>query len=217
MARLDAADISGVVLGTDEAPRSPADRAPRRKLRIKVVARILLGFIRATRGDVPALRCRKMTAAGCAADREEAAMTIGAFLRGFARAGLAAGLCAMLASAAVAQKQGGSITVGLELDIPGLDPLKVGVYDTAAEMAAALIFDTLTTLDDSGRAVPKLAQSWTHSDDYKTWTYRLRPGVKFHDGTSFNAQAVAFNIMRQKDPNNHCRCAFYVQSTEKVE
>src|SRR5262249_61159967 len=42
-------------------------------------------------------------------------------------------------------------------------------------------------------------------------------GVKFHDGTPFNAQAVAFNIMRQKDPNNHCRCAFYIQSTEKVE
>jgi 4-phytase/acid phosphatase/peptide/nickel transport system substrate-binding protein len=81
-----------------------------------------------------------------------------------------------------AQKSGGSITVGLELDIPGLDPLKVGVYDTAAEMAAALIFDTLTSLDDKGEAVPKLALSWTSSEDFKTWTFRLRPDVKFHDG-----------------------------------
>ena len=144
-------------------------------------------------------------------------MAIRRFLRGLARVTLVAGMIGMFAAAAAAQKQGGSITVGLELDIPGLDPLKVGVYDTAAETAAALIFDTLTTLDDSGKAVPKLAQSWTHSDDYKTWTYKLRPGVKFHDGTPFNAQAVAFNIARQKDPNNHCRCAFYIQSWERVE
>ena len=44
---------------------------------------------------------------------------------------------ALLAGSASAQKQGGSITVGLELDIPGFDPLKVGVFDTAAETAAA--------------------------------------------------------------------------------
>ena len=152
-----------------------------------------------------------------AADREEAAMGIGIVLRGIAHAVLVAGLIGMFAAAAAAQKPGGSITVGLELDIPGLDPLKVGVYDTAAETAAALIFDTLTTLDDSGKAVPKLAESWSHSDDYKTWTFKLRPGVKFHDGTPFNAQAVAFNYARQKDPNNHCRCAFYIQFINKVE
>jgi peptide/nickel transport system substrate-binding protein len=152
---------------------------------------------------MPANDAGAMIAAGSGG----AVMTIGAFLRAGARSALVAGAVAMLASAAAAQKQGGSITVALELDIPGLDPIKVGVYDTAAEMAAALIFDTLTTLDDSGKAVPKLAQSWTHSDDYKTWTYKLRPGVKFHDGTEFNAQAVAFNYARQKDPKNHCRCA----------
>ena len=56
----------------------------------------------------------------------------------------------MFAGAAHAQKQGGSITVGLELDIPGFDPLKVGVFDTSAETAAAAIFDTLVALDDKG-------------------------------------------------------------------
>src|SRR5437660_81879 len=124
---------------------------------------------------------------------------------------------ALLAAPAYAQKQGGSITVGLELDIPGFDPLKVGVYDTSAETAAAAIFDTLVTLDEKGQPQPKLALSWAHSDDYKTWTFKLRPGVKFHDGTPFNAQAVAFNYARQKDPNNHCRCAFYIQFINKVE
>ena len=124
---------------------------------------------------------------------------------------------ALFAGGASAQKQGGSITVGLELDIPGFDPLKVGVFDTSAETAAAAIFDTLVTLDDKGQPQPKLAVSWTHSDDYKTWTFKLRPGVKFHDGTPFNAEAVKANFDRQKDPANKCRCAFYIAFINDVQ
>jgi peptide/nickel transport system substrate-binding protein len=124
---------------------------------------------------------------------------------------------ALFAGPASAQKQGGSITVGLELDIPGFDPLKVGVFDTSAETAAAAIFDTLTYLDDKGVARPKLALSWDHSEDFKTWTFKLRPGVKFHDGTPFNAQAVKANFDRQKDPANKCRCAFYIAFIRDVQ
>src|SRR6201747_2758667 len=124
---------------------------------------------------------------------------------------------ALFAGGAGAQKQGGSITVGLELDIPGFDPLKIGVFDTSAETAAAAIFDTLTYLDDKGEAQPKLAQSWTHSEDFKTWTFKLRPGVKFHDGTPFNAEAVKANFDRQKDPANKCRCAFYIAGYRDVQ
>ena len=118
---------------------------------------------------------------------------------------------------AIAQKQGGSITVGLESDIPGFDPLKVGVYDTAALTAASALFDTLTTLDDKGMAQPELALSWSHSEDFKTWTFKLRPGVKFHDGTPFNAEAYKANYERQKDPANKCRCAFYISNVISVE
>ena len=103
---------------------------------------------------------------------------------------------ALFSGAAQAQKQGGSITVGLELDIPGFDPLKIGVYDTAAATAAAAIFDTLTSLDDNGQVQPKLALSWSHSDDFKTWTFKLRPGVKFHDGEPLTAEAAKYSIDR---------------------
>ena len=124
---------------------------------------------------------------------------------------------ALFAGPASAQKQGGSVTVGLELDIPGFDPLKVGVFDTAAETAAAAIFDTLISLDDKGQPQPKLALSWTHSDDYKTWTFTLRPNVKFQDGTPFNAAVVKENFDRQKDPANKCRCAFYIAFIHDVQ
>ncbi|MDB5575808.1 MAG: transporter substrate-binding protein, partial [Bradyrhizobium sp.] len=122
-----------------------------------------------------------------------------------------------VASPASAQKQGGSITVGLESDIPGFDPLKVGVFDTAAATGAAAIFDTLTSLDDKGVVQPKLALSWTSSEDFKTWTFKLRPGVKFHDGTPFNAEAAKANFDRQKDPANKCRCAFYISSIKDAQ
>jgi 4-phytase/acid phosphatase/peptide/nickel transport system substrate-binding protein len=130
---------------------------------------------------------------------------------------VAASGIALFAGPASAQKQGGSITVGLELDIPGFDPLKVGVFDTSAETAAAAIFDTLTYLDDKAQPQPKLALSWTHSDDYKTWTFKLRPSVKFQDGTPFNAEAVKANFDRQKDPANKCRCAFYIAFIHDVQ
>jgi peptide/nickel transport system substrate-binding protein len=121
------------------------------------------------------------------------------------------------AGAAQAQKQGGSITVGLEADIQGFDPLKVGAYDTPAFMSAALIFDTLTYLDDNGKAQPRLATEWQASEDFRKWTFKLRSGVKFHDGTPLNAQALKANFDRQKDPKNKCRCAIYIANTLSVD
>src|SRR5207244_3214038 len=46
---------------------------------------------------------------------------------------------------------------------------------------------------------------------------KLQPGVKFQDGTPFNAQAVKFNYDRMLDPANKCRCAFYIANVAKVE
>ena len=101
-----------------------------------------------------------------------AATDSSALARIFLVAGFAISLSLVPASA---QKKGGSITMGLELDIPGFDPLKVGVFDTAALTAAALPFETLTYLDDKGVAQPKLALSWTPSEDFKTWTQAVAP------------------------------------------
>jgi len=143
-----------------------------------------------------------------------AAVRASAVARLFLVAGFAISLSAIPASA---QKKGGSVTMGLELDIPGFDPLKVGVYDTAALSASSALFDTLTYLDAGGKPQPKLALSWSASEDFKTWTFKLRPGVKFHDGTPFNAEAAKANFDRQKDPANKCRCAFYISNINNVQ
>jgi peptide/nickel transport system substrate-binding protein len=118
---------------------------------------------------------------------------------------------------AAAQTRGGSVTVGVEQDIAGFDPLVVGVYDTGAIATAALLFDTLTRLDDEGKVQPRLALSWSASPNFKKWTFKLRPGVKFQDGTPFTAEAVNFNYDRMMDPNNHCRCAFYLNGISNID
>ncbi len=133
------------------------------------------------------------------------------------RLALAALFSLALALPAAAQTRGGSVTLGVEQDIAGFDPLTVGVYDTGQTATARLLFDTLTKLGDDGKPVPALALSWAASDDFKTWSFKLRPNVKFQDGSAFDAAAVAFNYARWLDPNNHCRCAAYLTAIAKVE
>jgi len=53
--------------------------------------------------------------------------------------------------------------------------------------------------------IPGLAERWEASEDSKVWTFYLRKGVKFHDGTPFNAEAVKFNFDRWNDENNPYR------------
>jgi peptide/nickel transport system substrate-binding protein len=69
------------------------------------------------------------------------------------------------------------------------------------------LYDGLTRfdLDQSGKTPavePDLATSWTTSPDQKTWTFHLRKGVKFHDGTPFDADAVIFNLDRYLNPKS---------------
>src|SRR5262245_13505412 len=58
-----------------------------------------------------------------------------------------------------------------------------------------------------GKVVPSLAESFKQSDDGLTLTITIRDGVKFHDGTPFNAEAVVEQWKRALDPANSCSCA----------
>ncbi len=61
------------------------------------------------------------------------------------------------------------------------------------------LYDTLLTVDDNDNLLPFLATAWEVSDDGLEYTFHLREGVTFHDGTPWNADAVIFNIQRQID------------------
>jgi peptide/nickel transport system substrate-binding protein len=64
------------------------------------------------------------------------------------------------------------------------------------------IYETLTRYDATkGKILPNLATSWTHNRRGTIWTFRLRKGVKFQDGSTFNANAVKFSIERMKRLN----------------
>lgn len=63
------------------------------------------------------------------------------------------------------------------------------------------MYEGLVDVSPDNKIVPKLATSWTTSDDGKVWTFTLRKDVKFHDGTPFNADAVVTNLQRHLDTN----------------
>ena len=92
------------------------------------------------------------------------------------------------------------LVIALEGSVSGLDPQNIS--DTNAISACMGMYETLLGWDDDGNMVGVLAESWDVSDDNLTYTFHLRQGVKFHDGTDFNADAVIANIDRVSDPDN---------------
>lgn len=79
------------------------------------------------------------------------------------------------------------------------DPVNPQTYPAAYE-ANYTIYRNLVTFDRDLAIVPDLAESWERAEDGLTWTFTLRQGVTFHDGTPVNAQAVAAHIARIQDP-----------------
>ena len=97
--------------------------------------------------------------------------------------------------------QGGTIIVGLQAEPTSLDSQQISDYNS--HRASYNIFDRLLEFkDESTEVEPGLAESWEISADGLVYTLHLRKGVKFHDGTDFNAEAVKFNLERQFDPNH---------------
>jgi peptide/nickel transport system substrate-binding protein len=94
-------------------------------------------------------------------------------------------------------KQGGTIYYAHEQETPCLTGGWVQEAFIERQYADELVSQTKT-----GKIVPWLATSWSTSKDGLTWTFHLKPGVKFTDGTPLNAQAVVTNFEYWSDPSN---------------
>lgn len=102
---------------------------------------------------------------------------------------------------AAAQEAGGTLTYAQNLPVTSADPIRPEGYPAGYE-ANFTIYNNLVTFDRDLSIIPDLAETWETSEDGLTWTFHLRDGVSFHDGTPFNAQAVEAKIARIQNPEN---------------
>lgn len=125
---------------------------------------------------------------------------------------LVAGACAQPAqpsgasptAAAAGIVTGGTFRFGQSGDITVLDPWNV--TDGNSLLVTRQMYESLVDYEPTGfKIVPKLAERWSASSDGKTWTFDLRKGVKFHDGTDFNADAVVLNFDRARQTKHPLR------------
>jgi peptide/nickel transport system substrate-binding protein len=107
------------------------------------------------------------------------------------------------------------LAIGIDPDT--LDP--VGTTTTTAGNVVDYVAETLTRLEPSGKVAPHLAESWTISPNGREYTFKLRRGVTFHDGTPFDAAAVKWNLDRVADPNVKVpiRTPYPIEKTDVVD
>ncbi len=110
-------------------------------------------------------------------------------------------LALLMLVSACGQQAGKTLVYGRGGDSVGLDP---GLEtDGESFKVCDNIYETLVSFHaESTELAPGLAESWTASEDGLTWTFQLRKGVTFHDGSAFDAQAVVFSLARQFKPDH---------------
>lgn len=102
-------------------------------------------------------------------------------------------------------KEGGELTYALATSPDSLDPHRSGL--AVAVRAFRTIFDSLVVQGSDNSIQPWLATEWTVSEDAKSYTFKLREDVTFHDGTPFNAEAVKYSFDRIIDPKTQAKNA----------
>jgi len=114
---------------------------------------------------------------------------------------IAALLFVLLVPTVVVAQPAGTLVVGLVAEPVALDPAQV--TDLNSNRVGRRVAETLVAFaEGSTQIVPGLAESWTISRDGLQYTFKLRKGVRFHDGTPLDAEAVKFSIERQIVPDH---------------
>ncbi|MFZ1874976.1 MAG: ABC transporter substrate-binding protein, partial [Chania sp.] len=118
----------------------------------------------------------------------------------FKRNVLAAALLAVAAGPAWAAKDA---VIAVASNFTTLDPYDAN--DTLSQAVAKSFYQGLFGFDKDMKLVNVLADSYEVSPDGLTYTIKLHPGVKFHDGSDFNAEAVKINLDRASNPENRLK------------
>ncbi|WP_407168809.1 ABC transporter substrate-binding protein [Bradyrhizobium sp. ORS 111] len=115
----------------------------------------------------------------------------------------------------LAQGKKDSVVMGMTLEPPGLDPTTAAAA-AIAEVTLYNVYETLTKINEDGSVSPLLAESWQASPDLKTYTFKLRKGVKFQNGEPFNSAAVKFSYDRAGAPTSTNKDKSLYQAFEAV-
>ncbi|OWU85262.1 hypothetical protein ATO6_09580 [Oceanicola sp. 22II-s10i] len=114
-------------------------------------------------------------------------------------------------------KKGGTLNVAIETDVRGFDTVKGGVFGQTGEIVSRTIYEPLLGWNsETGQPEPLLATEWSVSDDNLVWTFKLREGVKFHDGSDFDSEDVAYHYNRILDPEMKSSSRSFIASIDKV-
>jgi len=116
---------------------------------------------------------------------------------------------------ALAQGKKDSVVMGMTLEPPGLDPTTAAAA-AIAEVTLYSIYETLTKINEDGSVSPLLAESWQTSPDLKTYTFKLRKGIKFQNGEPFDSATVKFSFDRAAAPTSTNKDRSLFQSFEQV-
>jgi peptide/nickel transport system substrate-binding protein len=112
------------------------------------------------------------------------------FMRKFV---LAAALASAVMVPVAADAARSTLNVGMRLEPPGLDP-RSGAAAAISLITLYNVYEGLTRIAADGSVQPNLAKSWEVSPDYKTFTFKLNAGVKFHDGADFDSSDVKYTF-----------------------
>lgn len=125
---------------------------------------------------------------------------------------LLVGILALSISLGLAQTKGGTLTVAIQTEPTAWDPTQTPGADIA-RVVYDNVLQGLVKRDGKGQIVPSLAERWVVSPSGLTYTFTLRKGVKFHDGSTFDSSDVVAEFNRAKNPDSkasgHARPDFY--------
>jgi peptide/nickel transport system substrate-binding protein len=129
--------------------------------------------------------------------------------------GPAPGATQQPASATGQPRRGGELKAAMQVDATSLDPHLSSSYSSS--LVIEQVYSGLIQFDENMNIVPDLAESWTVSKDGLVYDFKLRKGVKFHNGRDLVADDVVYSLNRVKDPAGGSPRSYLLENVKSIE